>query len=449
LKVMARITIIKFVIIFLISMTGSAWPAVYYVEPDGNDNNNGSLKLPFATIQKAIDDADGGKPDKYDVIHVAKGTYVTGPIVFNNDNQKIVFEKDTLVLARSNDDPVKPNAFLYTHTRLFSANGRSNITIEGNESTFQMRKEEYLKLPPKGHTNQRHIIILNGCTNIRISGLTLKDAGGDGILVWGSKNYEQAYCKNIVIEDVNFVNNNRAGIQVGSVDGLSIHNCVFSGVPRGGEGAGLHFEPDHNYDRLANIIVRDTQFENNNGTDLVIGFHNLRSSSDVPVLQDVSMLFENITITGSVAFKGYKHGISITYLYDDGPNGFVRFKNVTVDNKIVPTSIYAKSYFKARVSFENCIWKNTPLNHNNAVILIGGGPNYGGIDFINCQVFDSEDRPAIRFKGKNLYDVKGDIYIQNAIRKGSLCDWGSTKRHNIGLQLHAGIADFCKEQVKP
>lgn len=42
----------------------------YYVDPKGNDNNPGSLALPFATIQRAVDMAQAG-----DMVYVRGGTY--------------------------------------------------------------------------------------------------------------------------------------------------------------------------------------------------------------------------------------------------------------------------------------------------------------------------------------------------------------------------------------
>ena len=79
------------VILSLLSLSRMSLAATYYVDPKGDDNNGGSQNNPFATIQKAIDEANDGTSTNYDVVHVNSGTYTTGPIILSNDNQRIEF----------------------------------------------------------------------------------------------------------------------------------------------------------------------------------------------------------------------------------------------------------------------------------------------------------------------------------------------------------------------
>ena len=91
---MIRSTMIAVMAAAVVLMSGGAAGTTYYVDPNGDDNNDGlSWQTAFATIQKGIDDANDGEPDNYDIIDVNSGTYETGPIFLNNNNQEIVFEE--------------------------------------------------------------------------------------------------------------------------------------------------------------------------------------------------------------------------------------------------------------------------------------------------------------------------------------------------------------------
>jgi len=438
---------------FLISMSELAWPAVYYVDTDGNDSNNGSLISPFASIQKAINKAAGGKPNNYDLIHVAKGTYVTGPIVFNNDNQKIVFEKGVLVLAKSNKNPANPNRFVSYRHRLFVAGGKSNIILSGYGATFRMRKSEYGKYLVDNN-GQKHGIGLFSCKNIEIRGLTIEKTGGDGIFV-GSSGPDYRVCsKNILIKDVTVADVMRNGMQIASVNGLIVEGCTFESNPN----IGISFEPDKNFQQLFNIVVRNTTIKNSSGSGVAVALRRLKADSTVPKFDpyDVSFVFENMNIMNCGSM-----GISITRIFEDGPGGYIKFKNVTVDGtRSFGVSVYKKSSLKAYVSFENCVWKNIGSGARNQIIGIASSYDDGiwfpgGMEFVNCQVFDDKNRPAIstygaiKKGGEDLYEVYGDLYVENDKYKGNLYDWGGAKLHNVDLTVRAGVADFCKEPVKP
>ena len=91
---MIRSTMIAVMAMAVVLMSGGAAGTTYYVDPNGDDNNDGlSWETAFATIQKGIDDANDGEPDNYDIIDVNSGSYVTDPIFLNNSNQKIIFEE--------------------------------------------------------------------------------------------------------------------------------------------------------------------------------------------------------------------------------------------------------------------------------------------------------------------------------------------------------------------
>jgi len=186
----------------------------YYVDPNGNDANDGlSWATAFATIQKGVDSAVGGNPDdpnKYDVIDVNKSTYVTGPIWVENDNLRLVFEPNVIVEAQSNIYPFDPddanNPFRIDPNSpsngdcLFTISEVKNIIFDGDNTIFKMKKSEYeaneVNEPYPGYS--RHIIRLRGnVDNVELRGLSLKDSRGCGIIL--------GWCgisKNVLIEDV-------------------------------------------------------------------------------------------------------------------------------------------------------------------------------------------------------------------------------------------------------
>ncbi len=113
---------------------------VYYVAVDGNDNNPGTLKLPWRTIQKAADNVSAG-----DVVYVRGGSYhekvkmkasglADGYITFQNYEGEIpVINGEGLVPARNDNE----NA-------LIIMNNKSYIKIKGFHITNFVSDNEYV-----------------------------------------------------------------------------------------------------------------------------------------------------------------------------------------------------------------------------------------------------------------------------------------------------------------
>ena len=377
-------------------------------------------------------------------------------------NQEIVFEEGVIVEAISNR--IKPNSFVIYflksvwHTKeneykrgdaLFRATCKSNIILKGYGAVLRMKKKEYMA--ERNTSEYRHVINLRSCRNITIKGLTLKDSGGDGIFIGRYHQYPgvKYYCENILIKDVTCDNNLRCGIAVISVDGLIIENCVLKNTIGSWPQAGIDFEPNWEVERLKNVIVRNTKFTNNRSLGLIISIRNLTSKS-----ADVDMIFENLRITDIKGRRPTAYaGIMVTHSGgDDGADGLIKFKNVTIENMENGTRI-EKSKNSPLVSFENCVWKNimrvspiiiqTKKKHN----MISPVRRSGGIEFINCQVFDNKNRPAIKASGEirrggyGLYEIHGNLYVQNPNRIGDLYDWNGAVLHNVDITVHSGHAN--------
>ncbi len=419
---------------FLVLISSAALATTYYVDPGGSDDANGlSWATAFATIQKGIKEANDGNISDYAVVYVNSGTYLTGPIHFYDNNVKVIFKENVEVLARSNYDLNEPNLFAGTTACLVQAINKENIIIDGNNTVLRMRKSEYTS------GEWRMVINLWNCTNVSLKSLILKDSGGDGIYIGQYEEDEAIACKDISIENVTCDNNYRNGISVVSVDGLTIENCVIkntNGAPAG-PWAGIDFEPNWDYELLKNINVRNIRMEDNKGSGVTVTAWRLDSDPN-----DISITCENLYIRG-----GDNAGIQVVGIGDsndhNGPDGLITFSNVTVEDANRGAWIW-KSYSKAGLVFNNCVWKNSA---EYAVLIDDRWYIHqpGGVDFNDCQVFENADRPAIIYSGgEAIYDIHGDIYVQNDLRSTNLYDWNGAQPNDVDVDVNSGIADFCK-----
>lgn len=422
----------------------NTWAAsTYYVDPNGDDNDEGSACSPFATIQKALDEANDGTPTDYAVVAINTGTHRTAPVYFNHDNVRLFFAPDVTVQAFSFDDPNGPSdpndsddptSFAYPGACLFTAWDKNNIDIVGDDTTFLMHRAEYAPRP-----GPRIVIKLYGCRNVNISGVNCKDSGYDGIYMSGTST--QSYCENISITDVNCDNSYRHGITAISVDGLTIDNCVF----QNSAADGINLEPGVNIPpsfKLKNIVIRNCEISSNGNSAIQIPLGKLSAESD-----DVDIVIEDCNLSGQVGVEDT--GVFVGSYSSDGVGGQITFRNVVVEGNFNRGfRLENQSSGKINLRFENCTWRDTQPGTGNYPISIYNSNSEmtqpGGVEFVNCQVFDDIDRPAIDFErvgGPNeLYDVHGDLYVTNPNRIGDLYDWHDATLYRVDLTLHDAFA---------
>ncbi|MHC4123920.1 MAG: right-handed parallel beta-helix repeat-containing protein [Planctomycetota bacterium] len=417
----------------------------YYVDPNGNDSNDGtSWSTAFATIQKGIDEAKLVEPN-YVVIDVNSGTYETGPIWVDNDNLHFIFEENVIVEAQSNNydpeyDPNDPNNPFRIDPNspsngdcLFTISFANNIILDGNDTIFRMKKSEHEAYEPvPGYS--RHVIRLRGIVdNVEIRGLTLKDSRGCGIIL--------SWCgisSNILIEDVNCINNTMAAICVCGGEGITIQNSILRDYTVGANAeTGIDFEASFSYQPMKDIIMRNVTITDSNGygTGIIVHLNAVDSS------EDVNIVIEDVNVVGN------RIGI-ISYLKANHVSGSIKFKNVTVENSNCCGAYFLTSSDGATFSMENCIIKDigsSPARWPITIVPYYDRP--GGVEFINCQVFDDRDRPAIKFSNvdlpgdiNNLYEIYGDIHVQNPNCSGEFYDWSDANLHNVELTIHDGLA---------
>jgi len=335
-------------------------------------------------------------------------------------NQQLIFEKGSVVTAKRGE-------YHDGSDSVFTAQDISNLTIRGPGATVRMQKEDYIvglvliqfgwhrwfDFYPK--SENRMVLTIQGCSNVTIDGLTLRDGGGDGIFVGsGPKTH---WCSNIRLKDVVCDNNYRQGISVVSCDGLTAENCKFNNTWGTPPSCGVDIEPDLPTQRAAHLVFRNCQFNDNYADGIEVFLGNLKRQS-VPV----SILFERCRVSSR---RG--SGMRVTKLFDGGPTGSIEFRDCVVDGaEGYGIKVQDKSTDAARVKFVRCAIRNAAQDRKfldvwAPVALRVREPekvkHFGGIEFIDCRVEDRRDRPAVASSGDlgdfAITDVAGTIGVKN------------------------------------
>jgi hypothetical protein len=352
--------------------------------------------------------------------------WITGPIQLAS-NQEIYFEEGVIVQAKANDEEGKP---FTTYQSFFVAKDKSNITLIGNGAILKMNKSEYT------NGQWRHVLSLNGSTNVIVKDLTLKDSGGDGVYVGIGNN--QKYCKNIYLQNLVCDSNYRNAISIISVENLYINDCVLTKTSGSPPQSGIDIEPNlatNFFHRLININIQNTQIIDNAGNGITMCFRNMDSS-----FPNISINFENVTVSGNV-------GLQIMNLWDNGPDGLINFRNLTIQDADYGIKIYNKSDKSAKIQFESCLVSGIALKSSSPIKVSVyesrsakvGQP--GGINFSDCTVIDQYKRPVMEFTdeissdGKGIWDITGTINISNIY--GAYVDWNGATQNEVSLVLRS------------
>ena len=353
-------------------------------------------------LQGAI---DSGAPTV--VVPFVGADWVVRPIRLRG-NLELVFEPGVVVAAKS-------GAFKGRGDSLFSVHDAENITVRGYGATLRMRKADYQSETYEA-AEWRMTVDVQGCRHVRIEGVRLESSGGDGIYLGATE--ALPYCEDVVIRDVVCHDHHRQGISVISAVDLLIENCWLSSTGGTAPEAGIDLEPNLPNERLHNVVVRNCVMSNNTGAGILVYLKPLTRKSE-----PVSILFDNCLVSG-----GEDTGIGVGAVKDDGPGGVIEFRNCTVDGaKGGGIYVYDKSAEAARVRFVGCKWRGVGtaggegrgthpplLLHLRRPAL---ATSVGGVDFVDCHVYDTEDRHILRIEGSEgdyaARDVQGTIRVSN------------------------------------
>jgi hypothetical protein len=338
---------------------------------------------------------------------------------------ELILEPGVMLLAKKGE-------FRGGGDSLLAAFEVDDITIRGYGAILRMRKTDY-QHAPYTRAEWRMGVGLYGCRRVRIEGLRIESTGGDGIMLGSGANHRP--CEEVAIRDCACHDNHRQGISVVNASKLLVENCIFSGTSGTPPEAGIDLEPDLPEECLVDCVVRNCRFENNAGHAILVYLNRLSSKS-----QPVSIHFDNcISRMGQPgmkpndfhdpALRGWS-GMAVGTVHDDSPKGLVEFRNCVAENTgREGAKIYDKSAAGVKVRFVSCSWKNAWVSSPREYagprvpLLIGLRDNKktsrpGGIEFIDCHVYDDIAGPAIEYEDTTrktpLFDVTGQITVHGS-----------------------------------
>lgn len=289
---------------------------------------NDSTKIQTEAIQKVIDHAEakGGG-----TIVVPKGTYLTGALFFK-PNTKLRLEEGGVLKGSDDihDYPLLPSRMegknIYYYAALINAYYVDNFEITGSGmvngnglkfwKTFWAHRDSMNKAG-KSWTNlevhRPRMLFVWGCSNIKLSGVKLHNAG-----YWTTHFYQ---CNNIVIENCD-IRAPRKPVRAPSTDAIDldvckkvvIRNCYLStdddGVCiKGGKGPLAHKSPENGI--VEDVLVENCTFGPNLHGTLTMGseavyarnitMRNCIVENNCALLRlkmrpDTHQIYENITI---------------------------------------------------------------------------------------------------------------------------------------------------------
>lgn len=342
--------------------------------------------------------------------------WVVRPIQLAGD-QELVLEPGVVVTALR-------GAYQGGGDTVFTASGVDNLTIRGEGATIRMHKEDYIVglvlrdlgwerwFGPYTKAEWRTTLAIRGCDNVTVTGLTLRDSGGDGMYIDGGG--PRRASSRVTIRGVLCENHYRQGMSVISVDGLRVEDSSFRNTWGTPPSAGVDIEPDSPDQMIKDVVFRNCRFEDNYGDGIEVFLAHLNRASG-----DVSIRFEECRVSSRLG-----SGIRVTRINDDGPGGSIVFRNCLVENtEAYGITVQTKSADAARVVFERCKVRNVARdrNYHGPWAPIWLRPNepdkvkrFGGVSFLDCVVEDRHDRPLLlvpeEYRVNGVHDLAGTIH---------------------------------------
>ncbi|PLZ88829.1 DUF5123 domain-containing protein [Fischerella muscicola CCMEE 5323] len=381
---------------------------VYYVSPNGSDDNPGTLDKPWKTVNHAVNENSPVKAG--DTILVQPGTYTeiitlgksgdsklgditlkaNGDVTLRDPDPKSGFFREGVIQSAGKGNWVI-DGFRIENTSWAGISLRDayNMTVQNNH-TYETGASGIIIMPDtyyeggEGEVTSKNIKVLNNTVeraswiwkgnaakqgNIN-DGFDLTTSTQESLSIWGVDGFEVAY--NTVKEG------NREGIDVktGSRNGSVHHNTVtgqaiVSGTPDGYSGGPALYVEGNRAD-MFNIDVYNNVVANNTAGGLVI-------TDEVPNQGDVSdiRVYNNIVL-------------------DNGKDGVNSGQGIGVSSNVSDVEIV-----------------NNTVDGNVQGFLIDGSDNYGG------------------YKPKNIL-VRNNIFANSSFRNGFVEDAENvTLDHNL------------------
>jgi hypothetical protein len=384
----------------------SAQGGVYYVAPDGEDSNPGTLDYPWQTIQKAADTLTAG-----DTVYIRAGTYPERVIPQNSGSAGspityAAYPGETVTLDGSS--VTLPDDL----AGLFEIGWLSYINVSG------------LRVINAGPYNDNAGILVKGSSDILIENITTDQTMSSGIGVWWSErvtlqgNYIQsaglsgwqecitvAGTADFVVRDNTVVNCQKEGIclKQGSSNGQAYHNLV--SYPRR---VGIYVD-------ASDVYTHDIQVYQNIA-------HHSEETAGFAIASEVGGQLSNIWLYNNIAYQNNTYGIEISRccidshpmdtivlinntLYDNG-NGVNWGGGIVDDNAQAQNVVIRNNIASQNLTFQIAVAADVPaanvtVDHN----LIDGPRDYE-------DEFDGEDY----VEGDPLFvnPTAADFHLQQA-----------------------------------
>ena len=350
-----------------------------------------------AALQAAIH--SGAKKVIVEKMH---GPWIVTPIQLASD-QEIVFAKGVIVQAKKGE-------FKAATASLFTASLKENIQLTGLGAILQMRRADYYAAPYQ-KAEWRNGISVRSCKNISISGLVIRETGGDGVYLGVAK--RGVTNQKITIKDVVFERNYRQGISIISAEDLLIENTVFKETAGTAPMAGVDFEPNLPDECLVNCVLRNCISENNQGPGYLLYLPNLNRNS-----KPVSIRFENCQSSG----KGRALSCTTRNNMPGSVTGSIDFENCTFKSTDEsPVQFLDKPADVCPITLKNCTIIG-PENDNAALPVIqftarpGVVGKIGGVTFDQCVIKSVAGHPVMSFYDASYVgsvdNVTGTLQVQ-------------------------------------
>ncbi|MCA9021547.1 MAG: right-handed parallel beta-helix repeat-containing protein, partial [Planctomycetaceae bacterium] len=322
-------------------------------------------------------------------------------------HQEIVFEAGAVIRSKKGE-------FKAPTASLFTAALKENVQMTGNGAVLEMLRADYDSAPYQ-KAEWRNGISVRTCSNVTISGLVIRETGGDGIYLGVAK--PGVTNRKITIRDVVFERNYRQGVSIISAEDLLIEDCVFKETSGTAPMAGVDFEPNRADECLVNCVLRNCVSENNKGPGYLLYLPNLTRES-----KPVSIRFENCRSMGQ------SRALSCTTRNNNpgSVTGSIEFENCSfrsIDQ--VPVTILDKPTDVCPITFKNCTIIG-PENQDATLPAIqfiarpGVVGQIGGVTFTDCVLKTSADHLVMSFYDASylsaVTNVTGNLQVQHKNR---------------------------------
>lgn len=279
---------------------------------------------------------------------------------FDLNNKTLIFESGVVVRAKTGAFS-DPNACLF---RFFNS---ENLNLIGYGAELRMNRAEYAALDDSEY---RHALSLWSCRNVRISGLTLKESGGDGIYIGGETSPGvDAPCRNIEIDNVDCVRNYRQGMSVANVIGLNVRNSRFRETVGTLPEAGVDLEPYLNDQFLRDVLFTDCSFTQNGWAGIAVALEFVNGTTP-----DVNIRFVDCYLSGNRRPEN-TYGFTEIFVAANGDSpvgGELLFERVLIDGSDW-TAFYGRTRPGAfTTTFRDCVFRDVSrqqLDFNNPIWL--------------------------------------------------------------------------------